>query len=96
MFLQEGGGDAESAGNPAGRAGGLEKSRCDTLSCGKVEDLVGPFDKLVGDVNACSGDDPGRTGENGPAVAADKVGRIPGGGQTSELFRADRNPGEIF
>jgi len=96
MFPQQGGGDAESAANPAGRAGGLEKDRCDTLPYGQVEDLVGPPDKLVGDINACPGDDPGRPAEDGHAVAANKIGRIPGGWQTSELFRADRDPGEIF
>ena len=96
MFLQEGGGDAESAANSAGRTAGLEKYRCDTLPYGQVEDLVGPPDKLVGDINACPGDDPGRTAEDGRAVAADKIGRIPGGGQTSELFRTDRDPDEIY
>lgn len=96
MFLQEGGGDAESAANPAGRAAGLEKDRCNTLLCGQVEDLVGTPDKLFGDLNTSPGDDPGLAGENGCAVTADKIGRIPGGGQTSELFRADRDPCEII
>jgi hypothetical protein len=80
MLPQEGGGDAESAGNPAGRAAGFEKDRRDTLLCGQVEDLVGTPDKLVGDLNTRPGDDPGLAGENGPAVAANQIGRIPRGG----------------
>lgn len=93
MFLQEGSGDADNALNAARGTSRLEIHRGNLLPLGNLEDLVGTFDKLRCDVNTRPGDDLGRSGEDGAAIAADEFGWLARCGKASKLLGAERDPG---
>lgn len=86
------GGYAGQGRQAAGWAAGLEKTEIDLLGPGNGQDHGGPATKRLGQVVAVPVDNPGRVGQYAVSVAVFQAGCRARGGQTAQLFGADRDP----
>ncbi len=89
---QQGGGDAGSWLQAAGRASGFEVAAVNVLGLGNGQDHAGAVKKGLAHVRAVSVDNPGGPGQDGVTVAAHQFGGWPGCWQATQLLRADGNP----
>lgn len=92
MCRQQGGGYSCLKAYSAGRAASFEQGSGDSLGLGNGETLAGSQDKLGCHVTTLAVNDRGPPGQNIMTVPSDNICCCSRGGQTAQLFRADRYP----
>ena len=92
MLKQECRGDARPGGQAAGRAASLEEGPPDVLCLRQGKALPGTPEKMGSDILAIPGNDPGPARQDIVAVASGQVRCRARRRQTTQLFRANREP----
>lgn len=90
VISQKGSSDPKCAGQPTGRAAGLETDSADLLKPCDLQNLTGPLEKRSGDIFTLFGADTGPALKDIPTVAAVDVCSRAWGRQAAQLFRTDR------